>query len=52
MYVCDYRDGVRVYDLRIPGKPELVDWEFEPYFELVPETLLLKYSNYFYKICI
>ena len=38
MYVCDYWGGVRVYDLKIPDKPELVDWEFEPYFELVPET--------------
>ena len=38
MYVCDYWGGVRVYDLNVPGKPTLVDWEFEPYFELVPET--------------
>ncbi len=38
MYVCDYWGGVRVYDLIIPSSPELVDWEFEPYLELVPET--------------
>ncbi len=38
MYVADYWGGVRVYDLKVPGKPEMVDWEFEPYFELVPKT--------------
>ena len=42
MYVCDYRGAARVYDLKVPGRPELVDWEFKPYLELAPETLLLK----------
>jgi hypothetical protein len=38
MYVCDYWGGVRVYDLEDPARPACVDFEFEPYFALVPEN--------------
>jgi hypothetical protein len=38
MCVNDYWGGVRVYDLEDPAKPVCVDFEFEPYYELVPEN--------------
>lgn len=36
LYVSDYWGGVRVYDLSDPEKPVCVDFEFEPYYALVP----------------
>lgn len=36
MYVSDYWGGVRVYDIVDPKKPVCVDFEFDPYYELVP----------------
>lgn len=38
MYVSDYWGGVRVYDLADPAKPVCVDFEFEPYYALVPDN--------------
>jgi len=38
MYVSDYWGGVRVYDLRNPRKPVCVDFEFTPYYSLVPKN--------------
>lgn len=38
MYVSDYWGGVRVYDLVDPARPVCVDFEFSPYYSLVPEN--------------
>jgi hypothetical protein len=36
LYVSDYWGGVRVYDCRIPSRPQLTYWEFQPYLSLLP----------------
>lgn len=38
LYVSDYWGGVRVFDLIEPRRPVCVDFEFEPYYALVPEN--------------